>query len=52
MPANWENSSGHRTGKSVFISIPKKGNAKECHTKSHIRYMNKVHDWWQRGGKN
>ena len=23
-------SSGHRTGKSVFIPIPKKGNAKEC----------------------
>ena len=23
-------SSGHRTGKSVFILIPKKGNAKEC----------------------
>ena len=23
-------SSGHRTGKCVFISIPKKGNAKEC----------------------
>ena len=23
-------SSGHRTGKNVFIPIPKKGNAKEC----------------------
>ena len=23
-------SSGHRTGRSVFILIPKKGNAKEC----------------------
>ena len=23
-------SSGHRTGKGVFIPIPKKGNAKEC----------------------
>ena len=23
-------SSGHRTGKGVFISIPKKGNTKEC----------------------
>ena len=23
-------SSGHRTGKCVFISVPKKGNAKEC----------------------
>ena len=23
-------SSGHRTGRSVFIPIPKKGNAKEC----------------------
>ena len=38
MPANLENSSvatgletGHRTGhRSVFIPIPKKGNAKEC----------------------
>ena len=31
MPANLKNSaSGHRTGKGVFISIPKKGNAKEC----------------------
>ena len=33
MPANLENSavSGHRTVKrSVFIPIPKKGNAKEC----------------------
>ena len=29
MPANLENSSGHRTW-SVFILIPKKGNAKEC----------------------
>ena len=25
----WKTSSGHRTGKSVFIPIPKKGNAKE-----------------------
>ena len=31
MPAILQNNSGHRTGKkSVFISIPKKGNAKEC----------------------
>ena len=32
MPANLENSavSGHRTGKYVFIPIPKKGNAQEC----------------------
>ena len=30
MPAILQNNSGHRTGKkSVFISIPKKGNAKE-----------------------
>ena len=31
-PANLENSavSGHRTGKCVFIPIPKKDNAKEC----------------------
>ena len=26
----WKLSSGHRTGKSVFIPIPKKVNAKEC----------------------
>ena len=26
----WKLSSDHRTGKSVFIPIPKKGNAKEC----------------------
>ena len=31
MPANLENSSGHRTEKrSVFIPITKNGNAKEC----------------------
>ena len=28
MPAKF--SSGHRTGKGIFITIPKKGNAKEC----------------------
>ena len=28
MPANF--SSGHRPGKGIFITIPKKGNAKEC----------------------
>ena len=26
----FENSSGQRTGKGVFISVPKKGNDKEC----------------------
>ena len=26
----WKTRSGHRTGKAVFIPIPKKGNAKEC----------------------
>ena len=26
----WKTSSGHRTGKGVFIPIPKKGNAIEC----------------------
>ena len=31
MPANLENSSGHRTGKGQFsFQSPKKGNAKEC----------------------
>ena len=29
-------SSGHRTGKSVFIPFPKKGNAKECSNYSTI----------------
>ena len=52
MPANLENSavlenSGkiHRTGKRVFIPIPKKGNAKECanyHTIAHISHASKV----------
>ena len=45
MPANLENSSGHRTGKGVFIPIPKKGNAKECsnyHTISLISHASKV----------
>ena len=39
-------SSGHRTGKmSVFIPIPKKGNAKECstyHTVALISHISKV----------
>ena len=39
-------SSGHRTGKvSVFIPIPKKGNAKECsnyRTIAHISHASKV----------
>ena len=38
-------SSGHRTGKSVFIPIPKKGNAKECsnhHTIALISHNSKV----------
>ena len=39
-------SSGHRTGKgSVFIPIPKKGNAKECsdyHTSTLISHASKV----------
>ena len=38
-------SSGHRTGKGVFILIPKKGNAKECsnyHTFALISHTSKV----------
>ena len=38
-------SSGHRTGKGVFIPIPKKGNAKECssyHTIALISHARKV----------
>ena len=38
-------SSGHRTGKGVFIPIPKKGNAKECsnyHTITLISHASKV----------
>ena len=38
-------SSGHRTGKGVFIPIPKKGNAKECsnyHTIALISQASKV----------
>ena len=38
-------SSGHRTGRCVFISIPKKGNAKECsnyHTTALISHASKV----------
>ena len=38
-------SSGHRTGKCVFIPIPKKGNAKECssyHTIALISHASKV----------
>ena len=30
MPANRKLSSSHRTGKGVFIPVPKKGNPKEC----------------------
>ena len=46
MPANWENSAV-ATGleKSVFIPIPKKGNAKECsdyHTIALISHASKV----------
>ena len=32
-------SNGHRTGKGVFIPIPKKGNAKECSTQLHSFHM-------------
>ena len=47
MPANLENSFGHRTGKdhSKSLSIPKKGNAKECtnyHTIAVISHTGKV----------
>ena len=46
MPENLENSaSAHRTGKGVFIPIPKKGNVKECsnyHTIALISHSNKV----------
>ena len=46
MPENLENSaSGHRTGKGVFIPIPKKGNVKECsnyHTIALNSHTNKV----------
>ena len=38
-------SSGHRTGKGVFILIPKKGNAKECsnyHTIALMSHASKV----------
>ena len=38
-------SSGHRTGKGVFIPVPKKGNAKECsnyHTIALISHASKV----------
>ena len=38
-------SSGHRTGKCVFIPIPKKGNAKECsnyHTIALISHASKI----------
>ena len=38
-------SSGHRTGKGVFIPFPKKGNVKECsnyHTITLISYASKV----------
>ena len=46
MPANLDNSSGHRTGKkSDVISIPKKGNAIECsnyHTIALISHASNV----------
>ena len=33
-------SSGHRTGKGVFIPIPKKGNAKEClNYRTHLTHL-------------
>ena len=38
-------SNGHRTGKGIFIPIPKKGNAKECsnyHTTTFISYVRKI----------
>ena len=38
-------SSGHRTGKNVFIPIPKKGNTKECsnyHTIALVSHASKV----------
>ena len=38
-------SSGHRTGKGVFIPTPKKGNAEECsnyHTIARISHASKV----------
>ena len=41
----WKLSSGHRTGKGVFIAIPKKGNAKQCsnyHTIALISHASKV----------
>ena len=45
MPVSLEVSSGHRTGKSVFIPIPKKGNTKEFsnyHTIALISLSSKV----------
>ena len=45
MPAFGKLSSGHSTGKDVFIPIPKKGNAKECsnyHTIALISHTSKV----------
>ena len=41
----WKLSSGHRTGKGVFIAIQKKGNAKQCsnyHTIALISHASKV----------
>ena len=41
-------SSGHRTGKGVFIPIPKKGNAKECsnyHTKTTAQLHSRTIAW-------
>ena len=45
MPANLENSAVATGLESVFISIPKKGNVKECsnyHTIAHITHTSKV----------
>ena len=44
MPANLENSaSGHRTAKrSVFITIPKKSNAKECSNYHTIAFIERT----------
>ena len=42
----WKTQHGNRTEKSVFIPIPKKGNAKECsnyHSIAHISDLGAVH---------
>ena len=38
-------SSGHRTGKDVFIPIPKKGNAKECSNYHTVALISHVSKW-------